>query len=219
MRGAPAWLVALSALFGGGLLALVVASFLRPAPETYAPVPPAPVEVGPALVGGTYTVDARDPSSWIFFDFSRRSVVRDPGPLEWDLAFRRFRVVVNGGEGYAGEGGALRLEATPPPGEEMEVPGDGYLGTRGPLDGDTDHPVLAGWYEYGWLTHLLTPRPTVFAIRTADGRHAAVRFLGYYCPGASPGCVTFRYVYRGDGGRRLSVPGDGVGAPDARGPT
>lgn len=218
MRGAPAWLVALVALFGGAVAALVAASFLRPAPETYAPTVPRAAEVGEALVQGVYTVDARDPASWVFFDLSRRSVVRDPGPLEWDLAFRRFRVVVNGGEGYAGDGGALRLDGPRRPGEQLELPADGYAGTRARLDDDPSHSVLDDWYEYGWLTHLLTPRPAVFGIRTADGRYAAIRFLGYYCPGASPGCVTFRFVYRGDGGRSLPVPDAEAGPPDERGP-
>jgi hypothetical protein len=27
--------------------------------------------------------------------------------------------------------------------------------------------------------------------------------VGYYCPGGQPGCVTFRYVYQGDGSRAV----------------
>ncbi len=44
----------------------------------------------------------------------------------------------------------------------------------------------------------------MYAIRTADGRYAKVEIVGYYCPGAEPGCLTLRYVYQGDGSRRLS---------------
>jgi hypothetical protein len=46
---------------------------------------------------------------------------------------------------------------------------------------------------------VLTPKPHVWAVRTADGRYAKLEMLGYYCPGAQPGCPTFRYVYQGDG--------------------
>ena len=38
---------------------------------------------------------------------------------------------------------------------------------------------------------------------TADGRYAKLQLLSYYCPGARPGCLTFRYVYQGAGGRSL----------------
>jgi hypothetical protein len=40
-------------------------------------------------------------------------------------------------------------------------------------------------------------------VRTADGRFAKMRILSYYCTGATPGCVTFEYVYQGSGSRRF----------------
>jgi hypothetical protein len=36
-------------------------------------------------------------------------------------------------------------------------------------------------------------------VRTTDGRYAKLEILGYYCPGGQPGCLTFRYVFQGDG--------------------
>lgn len=204
MRQAPAWLVVLSSVFVVGLLALVVSSFLRASPEVYEPTIPRPAEVGEGVAQGRYTVDARDPDRWVFFDFSRGAVVEQPGSRDWDLAFRRFHVIVNGGPRFAGDGGARVVEegvgSGPGP---IELPGTGYVGTEGALGREPRHPLLDDWYDYGFLTHLLTPRPVVYAVRTADGRHAAIRFLGYYCPGARPGCVTFRWAYRGDGGRTL----------------
>ncbi len=73
------------------------------------------------------------------------------------------------------------------------------------------------WYEYSWPSHVLKPADRAYAIRTADGNFAVLRFLGYYCPGGRPGCVTFRYRYRGDGERTLPrvegfPPGDGFAA-------
>jgi hypothetical protein len=61
------------------------------------------------------------------------------------------------------------------------------------------NPAIASWYRYGFFSHVLTPKPHVWAVRTADGRYAKLEMLGYYCPGAQPGCPTFRYVYQGDG--------------------
>lgn len=216
---APPWLLGLSIAFVLGLLALVASSFLRPAPASYAPTAPAPREVGEATVEATYTVDAGHPDRWVFFDFSRRSAVTDPGPLDWDLAFRRFHVVTNGGRGFAGRAGA-REAGDLPLAAALVLPGDGYVPTEGSLEEDARHPVLEGWYDYGFLTHLLTPRPVTYAVRTADGRRAALRFVAYYCPGARPGCVTFRYRYRGAPDRpgdRGRSPGSGLRVPAAAG--
>lgn len=203
MRRVPWWLLGLATAFVLVMAAVVAASFLRPAPPTYAPTPALSQPVGDSLViARTYTVDARAPGRWVFFRFSDGSTVVEPGHSEWDLAFRRFHIIVNGGPGFPGGGGALALGEVPleaPP----DLPAEGYVGTEGTLGEQPRHPVLEGWYRYSFLTHLLTPRPLTYAVRTADGRYAAFRILSYYCPGAEPGCLTIRYSYRGDGGRRL----------------
>lgn len=204
MRGVPGWLIAISGIFLVGLLAIVASSFLRPSPEAYPPTLSTPDEVGERTVRGRYTVDARDPDRWVFFDFSRRAAVTDPGPREWDLGLRRFHLIVNGGEGYAGVAGARVVPAGGT--EPLELPRSDYVGTRGRLEREATHPVLDEWYDYGFFTHLLTPRPVTYALRTADGRYAAIRIVAYYCPGAVPGCVTFDYAYRGDGGHVLPPP-------------
>lgn len=176
-------------------IVLVAFSLRTPTVQEYAPTPIHPRNVGTRLVGpDTVTVDARNPDRWIFFDFSRASVVEDPGPTGWDLAFRRFHVIANGGGGFAGEGGIRDLG--PVPFDSVEtLPAGGYVPTE--AGSDSTHPAIARWYDYGWTSHLLTPRPGVFAVRTADGRHAKLELLGYYCPEARPGCPTFRYVYQG----------------------
>jgi hypothetical protein len=181
---------------------LVAASLERPELATYAPTPPEPIEVEEALVGPiTYTVDASDPQAWRFFDFSKGSIVERPGALGWDLAIRRFNLIVNGGEGFAGAGGVADLG--PVPFDSVRAaPGDGYEPTLARRD--SVNAALARWYTYGFASHLLRPKPRVYAIRTADGRFAKLEILSYYCPGALPGCLTFRYVYQGAGGTDLS---------------
>ncbi|MGH7481228.1 MAG: HmuY family protein, partial [Longimicrobiales bacterium] len=182
-----------------GAAVLVALSLRRPEPPVHAPSAPRPAEVGARLHGPiSYTVDARDTERWAFFDFSRGSVVTDPGPREWDLAFRRFDIIVNGGTGFAGLGGALALPDTTLATVDR-APAVGYLASTA----DSTHALLSSWYDYGFTTHLLTPRPTVYVIRTSDGRYAKLRVRSYYCPGATPGCTTFEYVYQGDGSRTL----------------
>lgn len=150
-----------------------------------------------------YTLDARNPERWVFFDFSRGSTVSGPGDLEWDLAVRRHLIVVNGGKAFPGRAGALDLGDVALDSLRV-VPVQAYIGTERSLSHRPSHPVLEPWYRYNALTHLLLPRPTTFAIRTADGKYAALRILSYYCPGPLPGCLTFRYSYQGAGGRSLT---------------
>jgi hypothetical protein len=180
--------------------ALVLGSLRRPEVATYVPTTADPKDVGSRLVGPvTYTVDA-SAERWLYFDFSTGSTVESPGPLDWDLGLRRFNVIANGGPGFPGEGGAIDL------GEVDfqsvgQLPANGYQGNA--PGRDSANTALRRWYDYGFSSHLLTPKPRVYAIRTADGRYAKLEFLSYYCPGALPGCVTFRYVYDGRGGRDL----------------
>ncbi len=195
-------------LIVGGIILLAVAyvgfSLQRPEPPTFAPSPVAAEPVGERLVGPrTYTVDAADPEQWVYFSFERGSVVEEPGILNWDLAFRRFNIIVNGGDGYAG--GAGLLDLGPVPFDSVHsVPDDGYEGN--PARSDASNPVIEEWYDYSFFSHLLMPRGHVYAVRTSDGRHAKLEILSYYCPGALPGCLTFRYVYQGAGGPALVHP-------------
>jgi len=180
---------------------MIASSLRRPEVQTFSPTPPWPIDVGVERVGPvTYTVDASDPIRWSFFDFSRGSVVEAPDPQGWDLAFRRFSIIVNGGPRFAGDGGALDLGVLSLD-TLSRVPTEGYHPTE--VRRDSLNAAFQGWYRYGFSSHLLTPRSHVFAVRTSDGRYAALELLSYYCPGAQPGCVTFRYVYQGAGGPEL----------------
>jgi hypothetical protein len=185
-----------------GAVVFVAGSLDRPRPPEYAPSPGRPVEIGRDLAGPRITtVDATHERDWRFFDFSRGSVVERPGPVGWDLAFRRSRILVNGGEGFSGRGGIADLGEVPF--EDVAVaPATGYRGTE--AGRDSVQPDLDGWYDYGFTSHVLTARPRVYAIRTADGRYAKLQMVSYYCPGARGGCPTFRWVYQGDGRRSLA---------------
>jgi hypothetical protein len=172
------------------LAVTLVALTLRPtAVPTYSPTPAAPREVGRALAGPVlYTIDATAAEDWRHFAFHLGSVI--DGPESWDLAFRRYAIVAGPGAGIL-DLGEVRFDAV------RTVPATGYLANEGRAD--PRNPAIASWYAYGFLSHVLSPKPRVWAVRTADGRYAKLEMLGYYCPGSTPGCPTFRYVYQGDG--------------------
>jgi len=176
----------------------VVESLQSPELEWYIVSDVAPEEVGDRLVGpDTSTVDGRR-NDLTYFDFSTGSVVEGtPSPLGWDLAFRRFTVIANGGPGLSGQGGLLALGEVALD-SVMQVPTDGYEVNE--ANAERANPAIARWYSYSWTSHILKPQPQSYAVRTADGRYAIFEILSYYCPGATAGCVTIRYVYQGAGG-------------------
>ena len=186
-------------------VALVALTLRQPDVPTYAPTPAEPRDAGRALVGPVvYTVDATDPDRWTYFSFRLGAAVADAGPRDWDLAFRRFRILANGGRGFQGEGGILDLGPVSFGAVDV-VPDAGYLPNEG--EADPTNAAIGQWYRYGFFSHVLTPKPHVWAVRTADGRYAKLEILGYYCDGGRPGCLTFRYVYQGNGSRAVAAPG------------
>lgn len=204
----PWWLGAVGGLFlllAGGLVATSLADR---SPPTYAPTPfgarPEPDATGARQV----TLDARSSERWTYFGFADGRVAAREFE-GWDLAARRFRVVVNGGAGLRGSARAARL-AVGSLDSVRSAPDTGWRATESRA-GELRHPLLEDWYDYDFFSHVLRPRPEVYVIRTTEGEHVALRFLGYYCPGTKAGCVTFRY--------RPLAPGDsGDEAGESRGP-
>jgi hypothetical protein len=206
-------LSAVGVLFVVLIVSMVASSLVRPQVETFTPSPPSPEEVGEGLVGPLeYTVDATSNGRWVYFDLSRGSVVavESARSLDWDVAFQRHRMITNGGAtnplGLAGvlDLGPVSLDSA------LELPDSGYVTDEQRGDSPRNR-VLEDWYDYSWISHVLRPADRTFALRTADGKYAVMRFLGYYCPGGRPGCISFRYRYRGDGANRF---GSSNPAPD-----
>lgn len=203
-------LVLVGTAFTVAILMMVVGSLQRPEVATFAPSPTRPDEVGDATVGPvTYTVDATAHDRWTYFDFSRGSVVAIDSrrSLDWDIAFQRHRMMTNSGDtNPLGQAGVIDLGPIPVD-SAISLPAGGYSVDR--RSGDVSRSrVLEDWYDYSWTSHLLRPGDRTYGIRTADGRYAVLRFRGYYCPGGVPGCVTFRYRYRGDGRRTFPAAAD-----------
>ena len=172
-------------------IVLVALSLRQPDVVTYPLTVAAPREAGRALVGPVlYTLDAQSAEAWRHFSFRLGTVVDGGG----DLAFKRYAIV-------AGPGAGIRDLGETTLDQVRAVPADGYATNEGAAE--PRNPAIAGWYTYGFFTHVLSPRPRVWAVRTADGHYAKLEMVGYYCPGPQPGCPTFRYVYQGDGSTRM----------------
>jgi len=174
----PLPLAIVAALFAAVMVFLVVTALVPRRVAVFEPRPPKPSAV---LGEDTITLDARDPDHWRFFGFAR-GLLSPPDTAGWDLAVRRFRVIV---AGEAARLDTIAFDAL------ARAPADGFVATT--FDRDTLNRALARWYRYSMFSHLLHPRRQVYVIRSRAGRYAKLEFLSYYCPGPEPGCLTFRY--------------------------
>jgi len=175
---------------------LVIGSFTTPEFPPYALTVPAPggAAVRDSLVGpSTYTLDASAGEGWRRFDFTRNAVV-DSG--SWDIAFRRHHLIAAPAAGIA-DLGAVPFDSV------AQVPVDGYAATE--FGRDTVNPGVGKWYAYSMLSHLLTSKGHVYAVRTSDGRYAKLEIVAYYCRDVGAACYTIRYAFQGNGSRRVAV--------------
>jgi len=146
------------------------------------------------------TVNASSEKEYVYFNFSNGKPVKihDSSSLEWDLAFRRSKIITNGGaSSKLGKAGLIDLG---PLGFDMvtEVPKDNYVvdvSTRT----DTENPVILKPYSYNYLTHKLKAKQNVYAARTADNKFAKFQLLDFYCDNKEVGCITIQFVYQKSG--------------------
>ena len=177
---------------GGWLLFIL----LRPSPPGFAPTSGQALVVAgqpPDIV--QYTIDARSREDWAYFDLSRNTTMpTSQENLDWDLAFRRTRIITNGGAANSdGLGGAVDLGEIPL--EQATPPVDGYMVDAIHEERGLVNPALQKWYSYNWTTHIVNSKGHTFAVRTATGEVVLLKFASYYCDDGSSGCVTFRFKH------------------------
>jgi hypothetical protein len=123
----------------------------------------------------------------------------------WDLAFRRTVIRVNGGDSGPGQG-AVAIQANTTLDKVTAVPAAGQFGTDDFLDAQcnikrdaisnirTAFGGSAGvWYNYGSGTHAVTPKPDVYVVRTASGKHYKLVIDTYYNASNVGGHFTLRW--------------------------
>lgn len=155
--------------------------------------------------GGHYT----------FYNLSEGSIVpvEDSASTEWDVAFRRTSVIINGGSSGPGEGAAQVVDGTLE--DITEAPADGY-----------EAEVESSWYNYTGQPEEDSPTPAhailtipgkVIVLKTADGNYAKLEIIScyegnpdtttdeFYKLATRPeyGYFTFRYVVQTNGSREF----------------
>ncbi len=149
-----------------------------------------------------FTLDATDSGAWVHFKLSNATSFKRAefakNSLDWDIAFRRAKIITNGGETNKKGMAAVALMDTADFDSVVSVPDEELFMKDNTDDNlyEPKNPAIDKWYEYDFWTHRLKPKKNVFVIRTADGRYAKFKILNYYC-GTAAGCYTLLYMYQG----------------------
>jgi hypothetical protein len=143
------------------------------------------------------TVDATDDAVWIYLDLETRTQVTVADPLEsdaWDLAFQRYDIATNGGVSGPGGVTVAIVEGTDAA-SVTAVPSGPWLADAADGDDTNDDPdyAMSGWYDYDIMTHVLTPKPVIYVVRSPEGNAFAIQVLDYYDDAGSSGWMQLRW--------------------------
>ncbi|NMH28511.1 HmuY family protein [Flavobacterium silvaticum] len=127
------------------------------------------------------------------------------GSGNWDIAFRRTDIYLNGGTSGSGSVKGQPLASGITYANLDEAPENGYFydGEGDEMDelgsAEMDNKVFTNWYNYNLETHLVEPKPQVYAIYTNSGKYAKLELQSYVS-----GAYQLRYTIQ-PGGLRSFV--------------
>jgi len=145
--------------------------------------------------GKKFEVDASSRTDWVGFDFDTGAFIgvsELPANSNWDLAFKRTSIKMNGASVK------MRIIDKDFAGLE-QAPKEGYVGDQPSADpaaietaGLAFHadPV---WYAYDINTHVVSSQNLVYVIQTNDGRYFKLKILDYYNAARLPAYINFEY--------------------------
>lgn len=154
-------------------------------------------------------INATDAGEWVHLSFANgkqfKQVEIAKDSIEWDIAFRRAKIVTNGGD--TGKKGKATVAVMPTNdfGSVFSAPLEGYVAdAHGDNTIETkSRPELDKWYHYDFWTHHLKTKELIYIMKTADGHHVKFQIVDYYC-GFAAGCYTIKFKYRGSEGISFS---------------
>lgn len=160
----------------------------------------APVTLAPETQ--TTTVDASASDAWVYLSLDLGAAVTPADPAtepSWDLALQRTNLATNSGTSGEGGGGAANADVATLA-EVTAVPETFAVDELVPLPGPpgsgevSANPVLSDWYDYDFTTHAVSPKATVFVVRTARGDLVKVAITSY-----EDGVFELQWIHAGAG--------------------
>ena len=163
--------------------------------------------------GDEIVVDASSSTDWVYFSFSKGTVVEIENPSEsanWDLGLRRYHFSTNSGTSGNAQGGALDMGDLTW-NDVVEAPANGYVvddslayeGHSG-TEMYSVNPVLETWAERVGMPPTFVPSDHVFVVKTADGKFVKLWLKSYYNDEGTSGHITFQYDYEASGKRQFN---------------
>ena len=135
-------------------------------------------------------VEAADKTA--YFNLETGKEVADAS-ADWDIAFNRTTILVNGGSSGAGNATAVLLKET----SFDQVTKRPETGFKADSDGEKAIPTGSGngWYDYNMSDHSINPIPNrVVVVKTLSGKYVKFEVLGYYHnSNHNPANYSFRY--------------------------
>lgn len=166
-----------------------------------------PLEVAPDVFEIEVDATSREAPTWVSLRLGAVIATSTGAPSsesEWDLAFTRVLIQTNSGVSGPGSGGAMAVDGVTALDEVAEAPETGYQVDTMVTPGRPGepaapaNPALEDWFDYDSATMTASPKPRVYAVRTADGGYAAFQILSY-----DRGMYQLQGIYAGAGRRRF----------------
>ena len=160
--------------------------------------------------------------NWIYFSFEKGEVlegINESNRAEdtsWDLAFYRYNIRTNSGLSGKGKGGVVDTEKTElvevaeaPAGEyTTDVMGEITANMSSFPPPTIESPlseVLGNALQFQGPPPTYTPNNHVYVVKTANGKYAKIKILGFYNDEGKSGHVSFEYAYQADGTTNLNT--------------
>jgi|RhiMetdeSRZDD1v2_1073273.scaffolds.fasta_scaffold377002_2 hypothetical protein len=166
------------------------------APDAGAPTDEEPPPTTVRNADGSYTtrIDASSATAWAWLDLATGALTGADDA--WDLAAQRFHLRLGAGAAVAPI--AADFAAV------TEAPDAGWRTDAPDADGNGRDELAferdGGWYTYDPATHVLTPRPLVWAVRMEDSHAIKLVVESYYDEAGTSGHLRLRWAPLTDGG-------------------
>ena len=154
-------------------------------------------------------------NDWIYFSLKEGKEIEvaeedHMNNLSWDLAFNRYNIRTNSGLSGKGQGGASDTEVTDMKAVTTVPNGNFVVDTAAKITGSftgsgitevesTLNKALGEAIKFAGPPPTYTPNNHVYIVKTADGKYAKIKVLGFHNEKGKSGFVSFQYVYQPDG--------------------
>jgi len=127
------------------------------------------------------TIDSRNNDFWVPISLTQGKEVQSEANA--DILVKRYFI--------RAPGGALDLGQTPL--IDARVPPNAQWVEDSKYKGQLQNEILANWYTYSSMTHVLKVKKMTKAVRLRSSGFAYFEILSYYCKPEGSGCLTLRY--------------------------